>query len=105
MKTNTCKIFHVDFKNRTLKTSEEKTFKIKSKFDFSNFQEIPKESKYYGIKDQERYSISENILKNIDRYNFAELVEFANNGILDFVKVDEELGLGLEKEFDSPSPA
>ena len=99
----TCKIIHVDFSAKKVDKVENRSHNVK--YDFSNFQDIPKESKYYGISDQERFEASERILQEIDFYDFAELMCFANNGILDYQKVTEVLGLGLEKNNFGPTIA
>ena len=99
----TCQIIHVDFEKRKVEKVENNVFTVK--YDFSNFQDIPQESKYYGISDRERFEISEKILEEADFYDFSELMFFANNGVLDYQKISETLGLGLEKDGFGPSIA
>lgn len=91
----------VDFKSRTVLRRESKKIKMAVNkapqkhisYDFSNFNEVPDDSNFVDFSEQERMEYSDHILANIYEASFADLVHWANHGMIDIRKVNTLLKL------------
>ena len=102
MRKKESSLIKVDFANKKVESKQTFVYEIKeTEYDFSNFMEISPESPHFGISDKDRYQMSEAILDKIDNISFANLVAYANQGVLDLKKVDDRLAIGIT---DSPPP-
>jgi hypothetical protein len=90
----------VDFKTRTVLSRQTQKIKMAVKsvpkpvtYDFTNFNEVPEDSNFACFSDQERMEYADHILEHIHDASFADLVHWANMGMIDMKKVNALLNL------------
>jgi hypothetical protein len=89
----------VDFTSKTVVSRKTQKIKIAlpnptvKQYDFSNFNSVPEDSNFADFSDQERMEYADHILEHIHEASFADLVHWANHGMLDLKKVDALLKL------------
>lgn len=92
-------IFTVDFKNKKLLNTKSFNVKVKVQpkitYDFTNFNEVPVDSNFKDFSAQERMEYADHVLKHIKEASFADLVHWANMGMVDMVKVSKALGIDI----------
>ena len=99
--TKTHKILVVDFIQRKLVHThtfqvQEKTKKVQ--FDFTNFNPVPEDSNFASFSEQDRMEYSDHVLKHIKEASFADLVHWANMGMVDMIKVNKALGIDISRQ-------
>lgn len=98
-KTVTHETIFVDFQKRTVVKVQKKKIKLEVReFDFSNFNPVPEDSNFAYFSDEERMEYSDHVLEYIHEAEFADLVHWANMGMLDLKKANEKLGLFNSKK-------
>lgn len=97
--TQVYQILVVDFqKKKLVKTiSHEVEVKIKKtkKYNFKNFNPVPQDSNFSSFSEKERMEYSNHILAHIHEASFADLVHWANMGMIDMEKVNDLLNLDI----------